>query len=223
MTNARSPRNIFGKLNGMRKLTLLTAFSLSTVFAASPKLVINSQYLDGRDRVVQVRNDSEATVTAFVVGTSETALASTDILLGANEGRLLRAGDTAEVRIPNAGDAEAHALAAIFEDGTTEGDQVSVGRLIQQRLEIYGEIRFALTFLQNENVNNFPASTVANWFRHWRERWQASDPNRQVPVALAAETYFKRAGNETATRPARELTEVFEDLLAKLAATQPGI
>jgi hypothetical protein len=206
----------------MRKLTLLTAFSLSAVFAASPKLVINSQYLDGRDRVVQVRNDSETMVTAFVVGTSETAMTTTDTLLGAHEGRPLRAGETAEVRIPNAGDAEAHVLAAIFEDGTTEGDSVSVGRLIQQRMEIYGEIRFALTLLQNENVQNFPASTVATWFRQWRERWQASDPNRQVPVALAAETYFNQAGSQKATKPARELTEVYEELLAKLAASQPA-
>jgi hypothetical protein len=206
----------------MRKLTLLTAFSLSAVFAASPKLVINSQYLDGRDRVVQVRNDSETTVTAFMVGASETALATTDILLGANEGRLLRAGDTAEVRVPNAGDADAHLLAAIFEDGTTEGDSLSVSRLIQGRRDVSDQIRFALTLLQNENVHNYTASTVATWFRHWRERWQAGDPNRQVPVALAAENYFRQAGNEKATRPARELTEVFEDLSAKLAASQPA-
>ena len=206
----------------MRKLTLLTAFSLSTVFAASPKLVINSQYLDGRDRVVQVRNDSETMVTAFVVGTSETAMTTTDVLLGAHEGRTLRAGDTAEVRVPNAGDAEAHVLAAIFEDGTSEGDSISISRLIQGRREVSDQIRFALTLLQNENVNNFPASTVANWFRQWRERWQASDPNRQVPVALAAETYFNQAGSQKATKPARELTEVFEELLAKLAASQPA-
>jgi hypothetical protein len=205
----------------MRKLTLLTAFSLSAAFAASPKLVINSQYLDGRDRVVQVRNDSEMIVTAFVVGTSETAMTATDTLLGAHEGRPLRAGETAELRIPSAGEAEARVFAAIFEDGTTEGDPVSVGRLIQERREASDQIRFALTLLQNENVNNFPSSTVANWFRHWRERWQASDPNRQMRIAVAAETYLNQAGTEKATRPARELTEVFEELLTKLAASQP--
>ena len=206
----------------MRKLTLLTAFSLSAVFAASPKLVINSQYWDGRDRVVQVRNDSGTAVTAFLVGASQKAMIITDMLLGAREGRLLRAGDTAEVRVPNAGGAEAHVLAAIFEDGTSEGDSVSVSRLIQGRHEVSDEIRFALTLLHNENVNNYPSATVANWFRHWRERWQADDPDRQVPVALAAETYLQRAGNETATRPARELTDVFEELLAKLASSQPA-
>ena len=206
----------------MRKLTLLTAFSLSAVFAAPPKLVINSQYLDARDRVVQVRNDSDKPVTAFVVGTSETAIASSDMLLGANEGRALRAGDQAQVRIPNAGDGEAHVLAAIFEDGTTEGDPLSVGRLTMMRQDVYEQIRFALTFLHNDNVNNYPASTVANWFRHWRERWQAGDPNRDVRVAVAAESYFKQAGNEIATRPARELTEVFDELFAKLAASQPA-
>jgi len=206
----------------MRKLILLTAFSWSALFAAAPKLVINSQYLDGRDRVVQVRNDSEAAVTAFLVGASETAITTTDMLLGAREGRLLKAGDTAEVRVPNAGDAEAHVLAAIFEDGTTEGDSLSVSRLIQERRDMSNQIRFALTLLHNENVNNYSASTVASWFHHWRDRWQASDPNRQVPVALAAETYFRQAGNEMAARPARELTEVFEELSAKLAASQPA-
>ena len=206
----------------MRKLILLTAFSLSAVFAAPPKLVIHSQYLDGHDRVVQVRNDSATTVTAFVVGTSETAFASTDILLGANEGRLLRAGDTAEVRVPNAGEAEAHVMAAIFEDGTTEGEPMSLGRLTLMRRDVTEQIRFALTLLQNENVHNSPSSMVANWFRQWRVRWQAGDPNRDVRVAVAAETYFKQAGNETATRPARELTELYEELLAKLTASQPS-
>ena len=205
----------------MRKLTLLTAFSLSAVFAASPKLVINSQYVDGRDRVVQVRNDSETPVTAFVVGTSEMAMTTTDVLLGAHEGRPLRAGETAELRVPNAGDNEAHVLAAIFEDGTTEGDPVSVGRLTLVRRDVSEQIRFALTFLHNENVNHYPASTVANWFRHWRESWQASDPTRQMPVAVAAETYLTQAGNEKATKPAHDLSEVFEHLLANLAASQP--
>ena len=205
----------------MHKLTLLTAFSLSAVFAASPNLVISSQYLDGRDRVVQVRNDSEAALTAFVVGTSETAMTTTDVLLGAHEGRPLKAGETAEVRIPTAGQAEAHVLAAVFEDGTTEGDSASVSRLIQARREASDQIRFALTLLQNENVNNYPSATVANWFRHWRERWQASDPNRQMPVAVAAETYLNQAGAEKATRPAHDLAEVFEQLLTKLAASQP--
>lgn len=205
----------------MRKLTLLTAFSLSAVFAASPNLVIGSQYSDGHNRVVQVRNDSETAATAFVVGTSETAMVTTDVLLGAHEGRPLKAGETAEVRSPTAGEAEAHVFAAVFEDGTTEGDSASVSRLIQGRREASNQIRFALTLLQNENVNNYPASTVANWFRHWRERWQASDPNRQMPVAVAAETYLDQAGTGKATRPAHDLAEVFEQLLTKLAASQP--
>jgi len=207
----------------MRKLTLLTAFSLSAAFAGSSNLVIHSQYADGHDRVVQVRNDSEVAATAFVVGTSDIAVTTTDVLLGAHEGRPLRAGETAEVRIPNANASEAHVVAAIFENGTTEGDSASVSRLIQERREASDQIRFALTLLQNENVNNYAASTVANWFRHWRERWQASDPTRQMPVAVAAETYLSQAGNEKATRPAHDLSEVFEQLLTKLAASQPAI
>jgi len=205
----------------MRNLTLLLAFSLSAAFAASPKLVITSQYQDGRDHVVQVRNDSEIAVTAFRVGASDAAAINTDMLLGAHEGRVLATGDTAEVRIAGAGEAEAHVLAAIFENGTTEGDSGSVSRLLNDRRDVAEQIRFALSLLGNENVNRSSSSTVANWFSFWRARWQASDPARQVPVALAAETYLKQAGNETATRPARELTEIFEELSAKLAASKP--
>ena len=207
----------------MRYLTLLLAFSLSAAFAAPPKLVITSQYQDGRDRVVEVRNDSEIAVTAFRVGASDTIAINTDMLLGAHEGRILGTGDTAEVRIAGAGEAEAHVFAAIFEDGTTEGDSVSLARLLNDRHDVAEQIRFALTLLHNENVNRSSASTVANWFSFWRERWQASDPTRQVPVAVAAETYLKQAGNETATRPARELAEIFEELSAKLAASQPHL
>lgn len=207
----------------MRKLTLLLAFSLSAAFAGSPKLVITSQYQDGRDAVVQVRNDSETAVTAFMVGTSETALASTDMLLGARGGRLLKPGETGEVKVQNAGGAESHVLAVIFEDGTTVGDASWVNRLIGQRQEVYNQLPFALSLLHNENVNNFPASTVAGWFHHWQERWLAGDPTRHMSVALAAEMYLKRAGNETATRPARELIQVFEELSATLAASQPAL
>lgn len=158
-------------------------------------------------------------MTAFAVGTSETNIISTDVLLGAHEGRPLRMGDAAEVRIPK-GAGEAQLLATVFADGSTEGE---AALLLGKRQEVTEQIRFALTLLHNENVNRFSASAVSGWFRTWRERWQASDPNRQMPVAVAAETYFQQAGNELATRPARELTEVFEELFWKLTGTQPGI
>ena len=207
----------------MRKLTFLLACSMSAVFAASPGLVIHSQYSSGRDRVVEVRNDAEIAVTAFLLGTSETATATTDVLLGAHDGRSLHAGETAEVRIPNGGAAEARVMAVIFEDGSSEGDSRSIGRLLDQRRDVSRQVNFALTLLRNENVYNYPAATVANWFRHWRERWQADDPNRDVRVAIAAESYFGQAGNASAVTPARDLTQALEQLSAKLTASRPAL
>ncbi len=206
----------------MRKLTLLLAFSLTAAFAAAPKVAITSFAAEGQDRTVQVRNDGETPVTAFLVGASGTEFVLTDMLLGARDGRLLKPGELAEVKVPGATDPQPRVLAAIFEDGTTEGDAPSVSRLITARREVYNQLSFALSLLQNENVNRLPASAVAAWFRQWRERWLAADPARQMPVAIAAEMYLDRAGNETATRPAHELIEVFEELSAKLAASQPA-
>jgi len=113
-------------------------------------------------------------------------------------------------------------LAAIFEDGAMQGNVEWVNLLMQPRRAVYHEIPLALSLLQNDNVNNFPASTVAGWFRQWRERWQAGDPG-DVVVFSAAEMYLNRAGNEIATRPARELKQVFEELSKKLAASQPQL
>jgi hypothetical protein len=205
----------------MRKLTLLLAFSLSAAFAADPKVAVTSVVMEGHDRTVQVRNDAETGVTAFLVGASETEFVTTDTLLGAHNGRLLKPGEMAKVKVPGVTDPQPRVLAAIFEDGTTEGDALSVGRLIAARREVYNELPLALSLLRNENVNNFPAATVARWFHQWQERWLAGDPTRQMTVALAAEMYLERAGNETATRPARELIQVFEELSTKLAASQP--
>ena len=207
----------------MRKLTLLLAFSLTAAFAADPKVAITSFVVEGQDRTVQVRNDAETPVTAFLVGASGTEFVSTDMLLGARDGRLLKPGELAEVKVPGVTDPQPRVLAAIFDDGTTEGDAVSVSRLITARREVYNQLSFALSLLQNENVNRLPASAVAAWFRQWRERGLAADPTRQMPVSTAAEMYLERAGNETATRPAHELIEVFEELSAKLAASQPAL
>lgn len=206
----------------MRKLTLLCAFSLSAAFAADPKVAVTSFVMEGQDRTVQVRNDAETPVTAFLVGASETEFVTTDMLLGARDGRLLKPGELAEVKVPGATGPQPRVLAAIFDDGATEGDALSVSRLIAARREVYNQLSFALSLLQNENVNRVPASMVAGWFRQWRQRWLAADPTRQMAIALAGEMYLERAGQQTATRPAHELIEVFEELSAKLAASQPA-
>ena len=83
-------------------------------------------------------------------------MTTTDTLLGAHEGRPLRAGETAEVRIPNAGEAEARVFAAIFEDGTTEGDSVSVSRLIQERREVYGPDPFRVNSAPERKREQLP-------------------------------------------------------------------
>ena len=205
----------------MRKLIVVLACTLSASFAASPKLTISSQSASDRETVVQVRNDSETPATAFLVGASDNVYVSTDMLLGARDGRFLKPGQAAEVTLHTI-DPQVRVLAAIFEDGATEGESVWVSRLIQPRRAVYNEIPIALAMLQNENVNNFSAATVAGWFRQLRERAQAPEPS-DVVVASAAEMYLQRAGSEIAARPARELTKAFEDLSRKLAASRPQL
>ncbi len=207
----------------MRNLPLLLAFSLTAAFAADPKVAVTSFATGGHDRTVRVRNDSEIAVTAFLVGASDGVFVSIDALLGAHEGRVLKPGETTEVKFPGVTDPQPQVLAAIFDDGTTEGDSMSVGRLVNARRDVYNQLPLALSLLNNENVNRVSASTVARWFRQWKERWVANDPTRRMSVAIAGEMYLERAGNQPAAGPAHDLIQVFEDLSAKLAASQPSL
>ena len=207
----------------MRTLTILLTLSWSSALAASPRLVVDSQHLAGSDLVVQVRNDSEVAATAFLVGTSGKSFVSTDTLLGAREGRPLKPGETAEIRIPHAEASEVSALAAVFEDGSATGANRWVEELMATRQEAHQEIPLALMLLRQATTYDFKASTVAFWFRQWQDEWLASNPARNLPVFLAAETYMKQAGNQLAAGPARDLIQVLQDLSAKLAKSKPEL
>jgi len=207
----------------MRKLTFVLVFSLSAAFAESPRLAVVSQHVAGGQLVVQVRNDFEVPATAVLVGTSETEFGSADVLLGAREGRVLKAGEIAEVKFASSGGGEVRVLAGIFEDGSFEGDARLVNQLLAARGEVYSQLPMALAMLRNSNVQNFSASTVAFWFHQWQDRWLASDPNRAMAIARTAETYLVRAGDVPAAAPARDLIQVFEDLSNKLAASKPAL
>ncbi len=206
----------------MRTFIVLLALCW-TALAGQPRLAVDSQHLAGGDLMVQVRNDSEVAVTAFLVGTSEKSFVSTDTLLGARDGRPLKPGETAEIRVPHADAAEASVLAAVFEDGTVSGSNRWVQELLATRQEARQEIPLALTLLRQATTYDFKAPTVAFWFRQWQDEWHASDPARNIPVFLAAETYMKRAGNQLAAGPARDLIQVFEELSAKLAKSRPEL
>lgn len=172
---------------------------------------------------MQVRNDSEVAATAFLVGTSDKSFVTTDTLLGAREGRPLKPGEIAEIRVPHPDVAEAAVLAAVFEDGTVIGANRWLQELLATRQEAHQEIPLALTLLRQATTYDFKASAVAFWFEQWQDRWHASDPARSIPVFLAAETYMKRAGNQPAAGPARDLIHVFEELSAKLAKSRPEL
>ena len=207
----------------MSKLTFVLIFSLSAAFAESPRLAVVSQHMAGGQLVVQVRNDSELPATAVLVGTSDTAFGSTDVLLGALEGRALPAGQIAEVKFASSGSEEARVLAGVFEDGSTEGDARWVSQLLAERQLVYSQLPMALSLLRNGNVENVPASTVAFWFRQWQDRWLAADPTRAMAVPMAAEMYLRRAGDAPAAAPARDLIQLFQNLSTRLAASKPSL
>ncbi len=207
----------------MRKLTFILVFSLSAVFAESPRLAVVSQHVAGGQLVLQIRNDSEVPVTAVLAATSETAFGSTDVLLGAHEGRALNAGETAEVKFPSSAGVEVRALAGIFEDGSTEGEARWVNQLVAARQEAYSQLPMALALLRNDNVQRCSASTVAFWFRQWQDRWMAADPTRTMAIPMAAERYLRRAGDSPASAPAQELIQLFQNLSARLAASRPAL
>lgn len=202
----------------MRKLTLLLAFSLSTVLAGSPKLAVVAQHVAGGQLVVEVRNDSEVPATAILVGSSAANSGSVDFLLGAREGRSLKPGEIAEVKASSPGAGEVRVLGAIFEDGSLEGD---TRPLVAAREEVHSQLPMALSMLRNDNVQTDSAATVANWFHQWQVRWLAADPTRSMAVARTAEAYMVRSGDAQAAAPARDLIKAFEELSAKLAASKP--
>ncbi len=207
----------------MRKLTFVLVFSLSAAFAESPKLAVVSQQVAGGQLAVQVRNDSEVAATAILVGTSDTAFGSADVLLGEREGRVVQPGEIAEVKFANAGGGEARVLAGVFEDGSTEGEARWVNQLMATRRQVYSQLPMALGLLRNDNVQNVSAATVAFWFRQWQDRWLAGDPTRAMTIAMTAEIYLKRAGDTPAAAPARDLLQLFQDLSNKLAASKPAL
>jgi hypothetical protein len=207
----------------MRKLTLVLVFSLSAAFAESPRLAVVSQHVAGGQLAVEVRNDFEVPATAVLVGTSDTAFGSADVLLGAREGRALEAGQIAEVKFANSGGGVARVLAGVFADGSTEGEAHWVNQLLAARQQVYSQLPMALSLLRNGNVQNSSAATVAFWFHQWQDRWMAADPTRTMAVPMTAEMYLERAGGKPATAPAEDLIKLFEGLSAKLAASKPSL
>jgi hypothetical protein len=207
----------------MRTLIVLLALSLSTAFAEAPKLAVDSQHLVSGELMVQVRNDSEVAATAFLVGTSDKSFMSTDTVLGARDGRALKPGETAEVRVPHPETEDASVMAAVFEDGTVIGGNRWVEELMAARREVHQELPIALTLLRQSASFDFTSAAVAFWFQQWQDRWHASDSARSIPVFLAAETFLKLAGSRPAEGPVHELTQVFEELSAKLAKSKPEL
>jgi hypothetical protein len=207
----------------MRRPSLLVMFSLCPIFAAAPKLAVDSQSVAAGELIVRVRNLADVPATAFLVGASETNYVTVDTLLGARAGRALPPGETAEVRLPNPDAGEASVMAAIFDDGTTAGDARSMHQLLAPREEAYQALPQALALLRHAAAQDFSASTVAFWFQQWQDRWRASDPTRGMTVQLAAEAFLRQHGAEPAEAPARELIQVFEELSAKLAKSRPEL
>jgi hypothetical protein len=208
----------------MRELTFLLALSLIPVFAESPKLAVDSARAAGDESIVQVRNISRVPATAFAVASSEKEFAMVDVLLGGREGHPLLPGETAEVKLPR-GPAEGtpQVVAAVFEDGTTAGEQRWVERLLGARRSVSNDLPMALTLARHAITQSVQASSAAFWFHQWDDRYRGSHPGEMNPVWRAAEMVFQQAGKASAEQPARDLIRVFEELQSNLAQSKPAL
>jgi hypothetical protein len=207
----------------MRELTFLLALSLTPVFAESPKLALDSERVTPNESIVQVRNISQVPATAFVVAASEKDFAMVDVLLGGADGHLLLPGATAEVKLPRAPAGAPQVVAAVFEDGTTAGEQRWVERLLAKRRSISNDLPMALTLARHAITQSAEASSAAFWFHQWDERYRGSHPGEINPVWRAAEMVFQQAGKASAEQPARDLIRAFEELQSNLAQSKPAL
>jgi hypothetical protein len=205
----------------MREFTFLLALSLTPVFAESAKLALDSESVTPNESIVQVRNISPVPATAFVVAASEKEFAMVDVLLGGADGHLLLPGATAEVKLPRSPAGAPHVVAAVFEDGTTAGEQRWVERLLGKRRSISNDLPMALTLARHAITQSAEASSAAFWFHQWDERYRGSHPGEINPVWRAAEMVFQQAGKASAEQPARDLIRVFEELQSNLAQSKP--
>jgi hypothetical protein len=206
----------------MRKLTILLAFSLGSVFAESPRLSIDSQTASRGETIVILRNESYVPATAYTVGTSDRNFAAIDTLLGGHDGRPLLHGDVMEIRIPG-GTGEARIMAAVFEDGARVGDGLSVRRLLENRQSVLNDIPRAMMLLRHAIDQKTARPAAAFWFRQWNDHFRASHNGESNPVPLAAEMLLRNREDQWADSPARELMRVFEDLSAKLRESKPEL
>jgi hypothetical protein len=205
----------------MRELTILLAFSLTTAFGESPRLSIDSQTRSGNDTVVMLRNESHVPATSYTVGTSSQEFSSTDTLLGGRNGMPLLYGDTVEVRV-RGGAGEARVMAAVFEDGITEGDRHAITQLLERRQAAYNDIPRALTLLRHAVDQHVDRHTAAGWFRQWVERYHSAR-GETSSVPLAAEMLLMNRQDRSVEAPARELVRVFDEVFSKLRESKPAL
>lgn len=207
----------------MRALTFLLVLSLTPVFAESGKLALDSERVTHDESIVQVRNISHVPATAFAVAASEKEFAMVDVVLGGRDGHPLLPGEIAEVKLPRGPSGAPQVVAAVFEDGTTAGEQRWVERLLGTRKSVSNDLPMALTLARHAITQSVQASSAALWFHQWDERYRGSHPGAMNPVWRAAEMVFQQAGKGPAEQPARDLIRVFEELQSNLAHSKPSL
>ena len=207
----------------MRTLTVLLAFSLGTVLAQSPKLVVDDQTNAGDRVLVHIRNTYDISATAYMVGIDD-KFVEVDSLLGDHDGRPLLPAQQIQIALSglDAG-AEVRVMAAVFEDGTTEGERQPVRHILDKRQVAASDMTMALGLLNHAIEQKVDRPMAVSWFSQWQERYQRSHANDTSPVWRTAVKLLLKVdkGNQTLEDSARDAIQVFKAWSEKLHESKP--
>jgi hypothetical protein len=206
----------------MRTLAVLLAFSLGTVLAQSPKLVVDDQTNFGDRAFVHIRNTYNISATAYMVGI-DGKFVEVDSLLGDRDGRPLFPAQQIQIALHGMDPgAEVRLLAAVFEDGTVEGEHQALRHIIDRRQAAANDMVMALGLLNHAIDQKVDRPMAVSWFSQWQERYQRSHVNDTSPVWRTAVKLLSKAdGDQTLGDSAREAIQVFKAWSEKLHESKP--
>ena len=206
----------------MRILTALLAFSWCALLAQSPKLVVDDQTNAGERVLVHIRNTYDISATAYMVGIGG-KFVEADSLLEEHDRALLPAQ---QIQIALRGvdpGTEVRVMAAVFEDGTVEGEHVALRHLLDKRQAAANDMTIALGLLKHAIEQKVDRPMAVSWFIQWQQRYQSSHLNQTSPVWRTAVKLLSTAdkSDQTLEDSAHQTIQLFKDWSDKLQQSKP--
>ena|SRR5437879_5112140 len=149
-----------------------------------------------------------------------------DSLLGDRDGRSLLPAQQIPIALPGMDPgAEVRVMAAVFEDGTTEGEHPAVRHILDKRQAAAHDMVMALSLLNHAVEQKVDRPMALSWFRQWQERYQISHANDPSPVWRTTIKLLSKPekGEQTLEDSAREAIQLFKDWSDKLHESQPAL